>query len=153
MPATKTKARRAPAAREKCRSEARNGPGWLTLKTYVAGDATCVVDPAGGSDHHVRVVNDSPLQYELVVEVLCRAKSLSYVPPHTRPRKERWKPSGTVPGRTRRNGPGKLDRKKALFALLDAADEQITVTARWDCVDHAGSGTMDKIVIAVDAVT
>ena len=151
---------REPGAGAKCRTEAVNEPGFLTVRTFVSCAADqCVVNGAGDT-HTVRISNDSPQRYLVDLSAWC-TEGVTFV--HDGAQQSTWAVTGVqVTGRRKsRRGrlrlelcePGRApDVDRRLVALRRGDDEVIEVAVSWSCIGHPGEGQLrPPLVIQLDA--
>jgi hypothetical protein len=149
---------REPSPYAKCRTEAINEPGILTVRTFVAFAADqCVVNGAGDT-HRVCVSNDSPLPYLVDLRSRC-TDGVTFV--NNGLLENTWAESGVdVPGRRKsglgRSEPGRArDVERRLIALREGENEAIEVAVSWRCIKgYLGKGDFrPPLVLRVDART
>ncbi|GIJ36267.1 hypothetical protein SAMN05216284_118107 [Micromonospora sediminimaris] len=129
---------KAPGPDEKCRAEAVNRPGWLTVHTYAVCEAEPCVVNGSGEIHRVVVVSDSPLQYRVTVRGRCVTDGVAYVD------SGEWAPGALhLDGRRKRRVARTQQADGQLVAVHKRDNESVEVSVSWASVGYKGAGELD----------
>jgi hypothetical protein len=147
---------REPGTSAKCRTEAINGPGFLTATTYVqCGADPCVVNGTGDT-HRVQLRNDSTRPYHVDLRARCLTDGIAFGEDGRLV--DTWTETGIYVPASRKSKLGVVrsgrgaGSDRILYAVRAHDDELIEVAVSWSCIPNFGAGDFEPpLLIQVDA--